>query len=89
MTAAARSLGEHIAKLDPDELTELFAAAAQGLSTRTDVPRSFRARVRAAARAMQYYTVRYLPHGEEPAPGERVETLRGHHGAHAGLAVRR
>ena len=31
---------------------------------------------------------RYLPHGQEPEPGETVSELRGHHGHYSRLAVR-
>jgi hypothetical protein len=35
------------------------------------------------------YTVRHLPHGEPPEPGETVEPLGGHHGHYGRLAVQR
>lgn len=39
--------------------------------------------------ALPQYQVRHLPHGQEPEPGEAVETLGGHHGHYGRLAVKR
>lgn len=35
------------------------------------------------------YTVRHLPHGEQPQQGEETHELRGHHGHYGRLAVRK